>query len=83
VEQTAGGGNGLGGGTPGELGGDGRGNQGKAPSRVGLGGGGLQGWVHGGVELAGVAGNGDGVPGSGARKWRANGRNESSGSLQY
>jgi hypothetical protein len=60
------------------------GNQGKASSRVGLGGVGLQGWVHGGVELAGVAGEmATAFRGLGARKWRANGRNESSGFLQY
>jgi hypothetical protein len=33
-----------------------------------LGGGGLQRRVHGGVELAGVAVNGDGVPGSGGEE---------------
>jgi hypothetical protein len=33
-----------------------------------LGGGGVQRRVHGGVELAGVAVNGDGVPGSGGEE---------------
>jgi hypothetical protein len=33
-----------------------------------LGGGGLQRWVHGGVELTGVAVNGDGIPRSGGKE---------------